>query len=775
MSLGDYNLTETVNVPFNTFDSNDPSNSVTVTDLVATDIFVHKDGVEGTPTGITVSLNVGTVNGNHLAILDLSDTNDAGFYAVGSRYAVRMEGVTVDGGTLNAWIGTFSIGCTLRPATAGRTITVESDGMAHADLKEWLGNAPNALVTGLVGSNVGAVGASALAATGLSVFGQQCLAGTTSGTPTTTSTTTNITVGESEGIVGRWLVAISGAQRGERVRITAYNSGTGVFTHDAFLTALAASVTVAVIGDADVNVTQVGGTTQTANDNGADINTLITQVGTAGDGLTEAGGTGDQLTDITGPLSNISNAGSAQNFSPKASPNGFTITTGLTETNDEDSVIALDGTVHSLNDDSGTIDAFYEWTVGAATPARVTFTGYVNGNNDSVDIFGWNWVTSAWVQIGAWAGKPSATNEVQTFDMFTTMVGTGANLGLVRVRYQGTGLTSATVAVDQVFVAASQGASDYALGAIWFDNNGTTNTGSTPGVDGVDGNPVTTWAAVKSLVSNTGRKKIHVASGATAPLDANSDNYTLIGEQYTVTLGGQSIEGIAVEGAASITGIGTATVTQPIFTRCGFGAGTYPPAHFESCGFGLSDGLFTAGSAGQYVFHECYSVVAGSGTPDFTFAGLGSATGINNRGWTGGSAYTLDSDCTLSHEVLAGGGQTITTGGGNVEIRGLCRAITVTMSGTETVQIVAVTGPIAVSGTTTGTVNLYGIAASVADTTSGATTTDQTAKGPTIDGIKTKTDSLTFTKANEVDSNIQSVNDVSVSGTGAAGDEWGPT
>lgn len=40
--------------------------------------------------------------------------------------------------------------------------------------------------------------------------------------------------------------------------------------------------------------------------------------------------------------------------------------------------------------------------------------------------------------------------------------------------------------------------------------------------------------------------------------------------------------------------------------------------------------------------------------------------------------------------------------------------------------------------------------------------------------VKTKTDSLTFTKTNEVDSNIQSVNDVTVNGTGSPGTEWGP-
>ena len=43
-----------------------------------------------------------------------------------------------------------------------------------------------------------------------------------------------------------------------------------------------------------------------------------------------------------------------------------------------------------------------------------------------------------------------------------------------------------------------------------------------------------------------------------------------------------------------------------------------------------------------------------------------------------------------------------------------------------------------------------------------------------VDAIKAKTDSLTFTVANKVDSNVKSVNDVTVNGTGAAGNEWGP-
>lgn len=43
-----------------------------------------------------------------------------------------------------------------------------------------------------------------------------------------------------------------------------------------------------------------------------------------------------------------------------------------------------------------------------------------------------------------------------------------------------------------------------------------------------------------------------------------------------------------------------------------------------------------------------------------------------------------------------------------------------------------------------------------------------------LEAIKTKTDSLTFTQAGQVDANIRSVNSTAVDGTGAGGDEWGP-
>lgn len=121
---GDFAEDDTVNLPFNTFDSNDPSNSVTATDLVASDIFVHKDG-SATPIttdGATIDIDAPGV-GAHMITIDTSVDAD---YSTGSEYAVRVNGVTVDGGTVNAWIGAFSIERAGGALAVSKTIKAET-------------------------------------------------------------------------------------------------------------------------------------------------------------------------------------------------------------------------------------------------------------------------------------------------------------------------------------------------------------------------------------------------------------------------------------------------------------------------------------------------------------------------------------------------------------------------------------------------------------------------------------------------------------------------
>lgn len=140
--IGDYNTTETVDLPFNTFTSNDPSESSTITDFAATDVHIHKDGSvtqRSSSAGVTISINFDGATGAHVAHIDLSDNTDAGYYSDDSVYMVRIEGVTVDAGTLNPWIGVFSIGRTLRPTTAGRTLDILATGEVAANLTMIMG------------------------------------------------------------------------------------------------------------------------------------------------------------------------------------------------------------------------------------------------------------------------------------------------------------------------------------------------------------------------------------------------------------------------------------------------------------------------------------------------------------------------------------------------------------------------------------------------------------------------------------------------------------
>ena len=43
-----------------------------------------------------------------------------------------------------------------------------------------------------------------------------------------------------------------------------------------------------------------------------------------------------------------------------------------------------------------------------------------------------------------------------------------------------------------------------------------------------------------------------------------------------------------------------------------------------------------------------------------------------------------------------------------------------------------------------------------------------------VDAVKVKTDDLTFTKANELDTNLQSVDGTTITGSGTELDPWGP-
>lgn len=144
-----YNAGDTVYLPFPTFDSDGAS--ITITGLATTDIEVYNVStwtVRSSDNGYALVDTDGTDVGGHTGIhgfsIDTGDNSHAGFWADGTTYWVIVDAITVDSQTVR-FVYLLPLGYLLRPTTAGRKLTVESDGVAHADVKEWLGVAPLAL------------------------------------------------------------------------------------------------------------------------------------------------------------------------------------------------------------------------------------------------------------------------------------------------------------------------------------------------------------------------------------------------------------------------------------------------------------------------------------------------------------------------------------------------------------------------------------------------------------------------------------------------------
>jgi hypothetical protein len=118
--IRDFGIVEpgtTLYIPFHTFDSNDPSASVTLTGLATSDIEIYKDGSvtqRASDAGYTLldtdGIDFDGITGIHGLSISLADNTTAGFYAAGSQYWVVVSSVTVDAATINFVLCTFRIG-----------------------------------------------------------------------------------------------------------------------------------------------------------------------------------------------------------------------------------------------------------------------------------------------------------------------------------------------------------------------------------------------------------------------------------------------------------------------------------------------------------------------------------------------------------------------------------------------------------------------------------------------------------------------------------------
>ena len=131
-----------------------------------------------------------------------------------------------------------------------------------------------------------------------------------------------------------------------------------------------------------------------------------------------------------------------------------TLTTGV-DTGGVSNTNTLDGTFDSWADSGGTIDGYYQFDLSGTTGAVAVgamWSGYLVGASNSLRVFAYNWGAAGWDQIGTIQGSGSTLVLDQEFELTSAHTGTGGNLGLVRIRFQNAGLTSASLKTDRILV-----------------------------------------------------------------------------------------------------------------------------------------------------------------------------------------------------------------------------------------------------------------------------------------------------------------------------------
>lgn len=168
-------------------------------------------------------------------------------------------------------------------------------------------------------------------------------------------------------------------------------------------------------------------------------------------------------------------------------------------------------------------------------------------------------------------------------------------------------------------------------GRVWVDTvNGV--AGTTPYENGTSDNHVNLWSSALTIAPNVngGLIDFHIINGSDITLSANSDAYSIFGNNYILQLGGQSCADIYVEGA-DVSGIGTAASGHMHFEGCDIGTASMQAAHCDFCTFTAT---VTHTLAGNQNYHNCYSGVAGIGGPTFTKT-AGQVVTTQFRDWKG--------------------------------------------------------------------------------------------------------------------------------------------
>ncbi len=559
LALGMVRPGSTILIPFNTFDSNDPSDSVIVSAFVLADIGIYKGTSmteRASTTGVvlldTDGINIDGAVGIHGFTIDLSSDATTDFYEAGQRYYVTVGPITVDGATTVSFIAaTFEIG--YPDAILNTTIATLASQVSFT-------------------LDAGPAEASALLNCVVVVHDKASAVQTAIGHCSVYGTSLTVTLGADP----------------------------GVFT-------MAAGDNVSFFPPANVGAISADAV---AADN------LELQYDATG--LT--GGTFPATQDAVGAIGTV--GGAALNFAAAddnvdGALNGITLV-GVQTSGTFVSTEAEQGTYHVIDDDTNNIDLVYQFNIGGGrTATEVLWKGYLSNNGDSINVQVYDFVGTDWETVRVLVGKNQAINETLAIPILAKHTGTGANIGIVYVRFVVASATNPTLNTDSIIVeAVNIGTSvGYLNGAVAIDTvNGV--AGTEVDVNGVWDNPVLTLADAITIAAAKNLTRFQVIIGSTITFGESHTGEVWVGDNWTLDLSGEDISNIYVSGA-DVSGIGTGSGTQ-IFIDCIMNASTLPAGtHLKN---GELEGKYTMGSAGVHTFDN---MKHGSSSPSIIDWGSG--------------------------------------------------------------------------------------------------------------------------------------------------------
>jgi hypothetical protein len=236
--------------------------------------------------------------------------------------------------------------------------------------------------------------------------------------------------------------------------------------------------------------------------------------------------------------------------------------------------------------------------------------------------------------------------------------------------------------------------------------------------DGKPETPVQTAAAAKALADSLGFTEYHFKGSIT--LTAAHDRWTFLGASAgssdTVNLANQSVDESRFE-SCIIAGDATESKIEAFLCELDNPGNLY--GLFRQCGF-LNTFKIEATTTQTYVFHLCYSQIAGSGRPTLDFTNSIVTHNVQLRSYSGGLNVANCSNGNLSVDLSSG---TVdlksTVTGGDIVLRGVGNLIdsstggTITTSGmvkgtdVDLMRKVVAGGRVEITGTDPSTVTVY--------------------------------------------------------------------